>query len=43
MQVYERTRREMEKESSEEIREQRNDQLRRLGLRTIPSPAESAD
>lgn len=43
MQIYERTRREMEKESSEEVREQRNDQLRRLGLRTIPSPAESTD
>ena len=43
MQIYERTRRELEKEASEDVREQRNDQLRRLGLRTIPSPAESAD
>jgi len=41
MQIYERTRREMEKETSEEVREQKNEQLRRLGLRTIPLPHES--
>ena len=40
MQIYERTRRELENEKSAEARERRNDALRRLGLRTIPSPNE---
>ena len=40
MQIYERTRRELEKETSEEAWEQKNDALRRLGLRTIPNPNE---
>ena len=40
MQIYERTRRELEKETSEEVWEQKNDALRRLGLRTIPNPNE---
>ena len=35
-----RTRRELEKETSEEVWEQKNDALRRLGLRTIPNPGE---
>ena len=39
-QIYERTRRELEKETSEEVWEQKNDVLRRLGLRTIPNPGE---
>ena len=34
------TRRELEKETSEEVWEQKNDALRRLGLRTIPNPGE---
>ena len=40
IQIYERTRRELEKETSEEVWEQKNDALRRLGLRTIPNPNE---
>jgi len=40
MQIYERTRRELEKETSEEVWEQKNDALRRLGLRTIPNPGD---
>lgn len=40
MQIYERTRRELEKEISEEVWEQKNDALRRLGLRTIANPNE---
>ena len=40
IQIYERTRRELEKETSEEVWEQKNDTLRRLGLRTIPNPGE---
>ena len=40
MQIYERTRRELEKETSEEVWEQKNDALRRLGLRTIPNAGE---
>ena len=40
MQIYERTRRELEKETSEEVWEQKNDALRQLGLRTIPNPGE---
>jgi len=38
MQIYERTRRELEKEKSTEVWEEKNAALRRLGLRTIPSP-----
>ena len=38
IQIYERTRRDLEKEASEEVWEQKNDALRRLGLRTIPNP-----
>ena len=38
--IYERTRRELEKETSESVWEQKNDALRRLGLRTIPNPGE---
>ena len=37
MQIYERTRRELEKEKSTEVWEQKNAALRRLGLRTIPN------
>ena len=40
IQIYERTRHELEKETSEEVWEQKNDALRRLGLRTIPNPNE---
>ena len=40
IQIYERTRRELENETSEEVWEQKNDALRRLGLRTIPNPSE---
>ena len=40
IQIYELTRRELEKETSEEVWEQKNDALRRLGLRTIPNPGE---
>ena len=36
MQIYERTRRELENESSPHVWEEKNDALRRLGLRTIP-------
>lgn len=38
MRIYERTRRELEKETSPEVWEQKNEALRRLGLRTIPNP-----
>ena len=38
MQIYERTRRELEKETSPRVREEKNAALRRLGLRTIPNP-----
>jgi len=40
MQIYERTRRELEKETRPEIWEQKNESLRILGLRTIPAPNE---
>ena len=40
VQIYERTRRELERETSEDVWEQKNDALRRLGLRTIPNPNE---
>ena len=36
-QIYERTRRELEKESDPDVREEKNSALRRLGLRTIPT------
>ena len=38
MQIYERTRRELENEKSPEVWETKNSALRRLGLRTIPNP-----
>ena len=41
MQIYERTRRELEKEKSPAVWEQKNDAIRRLGLRTIPNPKEA--
>ena len=40
IQIYGRTRRELEKETSEAVWEQKNDALRRLGLRTIANPGE---
>ena len=40
IQIYERTRKELENETSETAWEQKNDALRRLGLRTIPNPRE---
>ena len=40
MQIYERTRRELERETKPEIWEQKNESLRILGLRTIPAPNE---
>jgi len=40
IQIFERTRRELENESSPEVWESKNDALRRLGLRTIPNPNE---
>jgi hypothetical protein len=40
MQIYERTRCELEKETRPEVWEQKNEALRRLGLRTIPAPNE---
>ena len=36
-QIYERTRRELEKESSQEVWDGENAELRRLGIRTIPN------
>ena len=41
MQIYERTRRELENEKNATIWEQKNDALRRLGLRTIPNPKDA--
>ena len=38
MQIYERTRRELEKEPSHDVWEEKNAALRRLGLRTITNP-----
>ena len=38
MHIVERTRRELEKEKSTEVWEEKNAALRRLGLRTIPNP-----
>ena len=40
VQIYERTRRELEKETSPAVWEQKNDALRRLGLRTIANHRE---
>ena len=40
MQIYERTRRELEKETRPDVWEQKNESLRILGLRTIPAPNE---
>ncbi|MBQ3289140.1 MAG: hypothetical protein IJH50_06990 [Kiritimatiellae bacterium] len=40
IQIYERTRRELENETSDEVWEQKNDALRRLGIRTIPNSNE---
>lgn len=39
-QIFERTRRELEHESSSDVWEEKNAALRRLGLRTIPNPNE---
>ena len=41
MQIYERTRRELENEKDSAVWEQKNDALRRLGLRTIPNPTDA--
>jgi len=40
-QIYERTRRELEHETNSAVREEKNEGLRRLGLRTIPNPKET--
>ena len=40
MHIYERTRRELENEKSEEVWDQKNEALRRIGLRTIANPNE---
>ena len=40
MQIYERTRRELENEKVPEVWDEKNAALRRLGLRTIPNPNE---
>ncbi len=40
IQIYERTRRELENEKSAEVWEEKNEALRRLGLLTIPNPNE---
>ena len=40
-QIYERTRRELENETDSAVWEEKNAALRRLGLRTIPSPREA--
>ena len=41
MQIYERTRRELEKETNAAVWEEKNEALRRLGLRTIPNPKDA--
>ena len=41
MQIYERTRSELENEQSSAVWEERNAALRRLGLRTIPNPRDA--
>ena len=38
--IYERTKRELERETNLEIWDKKNDALRRLGLLTIPNPQE---
>ncbi len=43
MQIYERTRRELENEKNAAVWEEKNEALRRLGLRTIPHPKESEE
>jgi len=40
MQIYERTRRELENEPSPDAWESKNEALRRIGLRTIANPKE---
>ena len=40
LQIYERTRRELENEKSPDVWDEKNAALRRLGLRTIPNPNE---
>lgn len=40
MRIYERTRRELENEKSPAVWEEKNEALRRLGLRTIAAPNE---
>ena len=40
MQIYERTRRELENEKNAAVWEQRNAVLRQLGMRTIPNPGD---
>ena len=40
MRIYERTRNELERDTSSAVWEQKNDALRRLGLQTIPNPNE---
>lgn len=42
MQIYERTRRELEKEKAAAVWDEKNASLRRLGLRTIPNPSEAS-
>lgn len=41
MQIYERTRRELENEKDAAVWESKNDALRRIGLRPIPNPKET--
>ena len=41
MQIYERARRELEKETNPAVWVEKNEALRRLGLRTIPNPKEA--
>ncbi len=40
MEIFKRTRRELENESSPDVWESKNDGLRRIGIRTIPNPNE---
>ena len=40
MQIYERIVRELKNETSHAVWEEKNDALRRIGLRTIPNPHE---
>ena len=41
MQIYERTRRELARETNPAVWEEKNEALRRLGLRTIPNPKDA--